>query len=82
MLVFVGQAAAKMEIYIRKPASVWSMSLTGDYQCYNDDDDDDGDNDDVDDCGDGKSWKLEACWWSNLLSICYLWMRSIPNFKQ
>ena len=52
MLVFVGQAAAKMEIYIRKPASVWSMSLTGDYQCK--DDDDDGD-DDVDDCADGKS---------------------------
>ena len=64
MLVFVGQAAAKMEIYIRKPASVWSMSLTGDYQCkddgdddddIDDDDDGDGDNDDVDDCGDGKS---------------------------
>ena len=57
MLVFVGQAAAKMEIYIRKPASLWSMSLTGDYQCYDDDDDDnDGYNDvDVDDCGDGKS---------------------------
>ena len=54
MLVFVGQAAAKMEIYIRKPASVWSMSLTSDYQCKDDDDDDDGD-DDVDDCGDGKS---------------------------
>ena len=53
MLVFVGQAAAKMEIYIRKPASVWSMSLTDDYQCKDDDD--------VDDCGDGKSWKLEAC---------------------
>ena len=47
MLVFVGQAAAKMEIYIRKPASVWSMSLTDDYQCKDDDD--------VDDCGDGKS---------------------------
>ena len=47
MLVFVGQAAAKMEIYIRKPAFVWSMSLTGDYQCKDDDD--------VDDCGDGKS---------------------------
>ena len=61
MLVFVGQAAAKMEIYIRKPAFVWSMSLTGDYQCK-DDDGDDGDNDDDDDCGDGKSWKLEACW--------------------
>ena len=57
MLVFVGEAAAKMEIYIRKPASLWSMSLTGDYQCYDDDDDDnDGYNDvDVDDCGDGKS---------------------------
>ena len=41
MLVFVGQAAAKMEIYIRKPASVWSMSLTDDYQCKDDDDDDD-----------------------------------------
>ena len=72
MLVFVGQAAAKMEIYIRKPASLWSMWLTGDDQCYDydnddddddidEDDDDDGDNDDVDDCGDGKSWKLEAC---------------------
>ena len=53
MLVFVGQAAAKMEIYIRKPASVWSMSLTSDYQCKDDDDGDDCG--DVDDCGDGKS---------------------------
>ena len=30
------------------------LSLTGDHQCY-DDDDVDGDDDDVDDCGDGKS---------------------------